>query len=450
MLVLVVACVVWFPPGRVAAQAQASGEVLTNDAIVQMITAKVGKGLILAKIQSTRNTFDTTANGLVTLYASRVPNDVIGAMLAATAPGSEVLTNDDVIKMVTSQLPKDLIVTKIRSTTPGFDLTTTGLIALSQNKVPQDVQTAMMTATAAPRSAAALSAPTLAGPDPDASEISRARSVLEIDKQPDGAIQILQAIQQNHALSAAGLTVLGRAYLAEDDGADAKDAFRHALATGAEIAIDLQHYHVADHCVGTLYISATKVRWVSDTSPEETLNVPASQVMPGSALNFLSLNVDAKRWNFEYLLYGKQNSYFPGFNHLRPPVALSKKADAVLQDVIVSAKSTQVIPPVPAAPVAATPQAAPAAPQTAPASPAHSAAASQTPSNAPNALPNFAGGESTDDVQKAMGKPSQVVPDAKDRDTVVWIYATVKITFHLNKLVDVVAIKAEAVAGAGA
>jgi hypothetical protein len=57
------------------------------------------------------------------------------------------------------------------------------------------------------------------------------------------------------------------------------------------------------------------------------------------------------------------------------------------------------------------------------------------------ATPTFTEGESLDDVERAMGKPSQVIPDPKDKETVVLVYTTasgtVRLSFHHDKLVNV-------------
>lgn len=139
-------------PSRASGQASAGAEVLTNDSIVQMVVGKVPKNLILAKIQSTKNTFDITAHELVSLYQKKVATDTIKVMIQAVPPSApkELLTNDAVVYMVTNQLPREIIISKIQSSKPGFDLTSTGLVGLNQNKVSQDVMKAMMTATSGP------------------------------------------------------------------------------------------------------------------------------------------------------------------------------------------------------------------------------------------------------------------------------------------------------------
>jgi hypothetical protein len=46
--------------------------------------------------------------------------------------------------MVAGKVPKPIILLKIQGTRGGYDVTTTGLVVLNQNKVPQDVIRAMM------------------------------------------------------------------------------------------------------------------------------------------------------------------------------------------------------------------------------------------------------------------------------------------------------------------
>ncbi len=56
-------------------------EVLSNESVVHMVTAKVPKQLILAKVQMSRSAFDVSASGLVSLNTSKVPEEVIKAMM---------------------------------------------------------------------------------------------------------------------------------------------------------------------------------------------------------------------------------------------------------------------------------------------------------------------------------------------------------------------------------
>ena len=140
------------------ASIRAQGEVLSNASVVNMIAGKVSKDLILTKIRGTKSGFDVTAGGLVRLHQSKVPQDVIIAMMAASADTklavpskdpAEILTNNEVIQMVMGSLPRPLIIEKIRVTKARFDVTSEGLVSLQTSKVPDEVVKAMMAAPVA-------------------------------------------------------------------------------------------------------------------------------------------------------------------------------------------------------------------------------------------------------------------------------------------------------------
>ena len=135
-------------PAPAPAQAGGGAEVLTNQTIMQMVTAKLPSDVILAKIQSTKTDFDVTAGGLASLHTNKVPRDILKAMLSVkpSKPSGEVLTNQSVIQMVTAKLPRDVILAKIQSTKANFDVTSDGLVSLNTNKVPKDIIKAMMVA----------------------------------------------------------------------------------------------------------------------------------------------------------------------------------------------------------------------------------------------------------------------------------------------------------------
>ena len=140
------------------ASAGPQGEVLSNSSVVNMIAGKVSKDLILTKIRGTKSAFDITAAGLVRLHQSKVPQDVIIAMMAASADTklavpskepAEILTNNEIIQMVMGSLPRPLIIEKIRVTKARFDVTSDGLVSLQTSKVPDEVVKAMMAAPVA-------------------------------------------------------------------------------------------------------------------------------------------------------------------------------------------------------------------------------------------------------------------------------------------------------------
>lgn len=157
-LALTVVALAAIIPASLRAQAP-EAEVLSNASVVNMITGKVSKDIILAKIRGTKSGFDVTAGGLVRLHQSKVPQDVIVAMMAAAADTKlavpnkdpvEILTNNEVVQMVMGSLPRSLIIEKIRVTKARFDVTSSGLVSLQTSKVPDEIVKAMMAAPVAP------------------------------------------------------------------------------------------------------------------------------------------------------------------------------------------------------------------------------------------------------------------------------------------------------------
>ncbi len=130
------------------AVAQAGGEVLTNESIIQMVAGKVPKDLIVSKIKATKSSYDLSPDGLIKLSTGKVSSDMMKLMMTTQAAASgatkETLTNDGVIKMVAGGLSREIIVAKIQMSKPGYDLTTAGLLDLSKNRVSEDVQKAML------------------------------------------------------------------------------------------------------------------------------------------------------------------------------------------------------------------------------------------------------------------------------------------------------------------
>lgn len=150
---LVASClVVASAPAAIAQGAGGVGEVLTNESVTQMVDGKVPRDLILTKIRTTKGAFDLTPTGLVGLHGSKVPDDIVKAMMQAAPSGApkEALNNDAIIQMVNGLVSKDIILLKIQASRGDYDLTTNGIIKLNQSKVSQDVIKAMMSSTSAP------------------------------------------------------------------------------------------------------------------------------------------------------------------------------------------------------------------------------------------------------------------------------------------------------------
>ena len=68
-------------------------EVVSNDIVIRMVTAKISKDLIIRKLQVSRLQFDVSAAGMVNLNTNKVPQDIIKAMmLPPRAPEPEAVT----------------------------------------------------------------------------------------------------------------------------------------------------------------------------------------------------------------------------------------------------------------------------------------------------------------------------------------------------------------------
>ena len=65
-------------------------------------------------------------------------------LLVSVVVGQEVLTNDSVIEMVTSGLPDEIIIAKINSSKTTFDLSTPALAKLTKSHVSSAVVKAMI------------------------------------------------------------------------------------------------------------------------------------------------------------------------------------------------------------------------------------------------------------------------------------------------------------------
>src|ERR1041385_1000569 len=135
-------------PSPVRAQRSSAPEVLTNDWVIQMSAANLNRDVMLAKINSTRNTFDVTAQGLINLTANKVNENVIKSMISAAANPKlgppapktpEVLDNQAIISMYSSKVSRAVIIAKIVATKANFDTTSAGLVSLTQAKVPSDI-----------------------------------------------------------------------------------------------------------------------------------------------------------------------------------------------------------------------------------------------------------------------------------------------------------------------
>ena len=87
-------------------------------------------------------------------------------LLVGVVIGQEILTNEAVVEMVTAGLPDEIIIAKINSSKSSFDLSTSALAKLTQAKVPSAVMKAMIDPKASsPGTPAAAAVPTPTNPD---------------------------------------------------------------------------------------------------------------------------------------------------------------------------------------------------------------------------------------------------------------------------------------------
>ena len=64
---------------------QGAQEVLTNDTVVAMVQARLGTAIVVAKIKTSTTTFDLSTASLIALKSKGIPDEVIQAMLEASA-----------------------------------------------------------------------------------------------------------------------------------------------------------------------------------------------------------------------------------------------------------------------------------------------------------------------------------------------------------------------------
>lgn len=144
-------CVLVGTPAQ-RAVAQAETEILTNEAVVQMVAGKLSKDLIVGKIGTTKPGFDLSSEGLIMLSTGKVDPKIVSSMIetgqaavrresagSAVKGLDEVLTNDIVVRMVTAKVPRSLILSKIQMSRSAYDISATGLVGLNTAKVPEEV-----------------------------------------------------------------------------------------------------------------------------------------------------------------------------------------------------------------------------------------------------------------------------------------------------------------------
>jgi hypothetical protein len=130
----------------------ANAEVLHNEQVVQMVVGRLSRDLILTKIRTTAAGYDLTSAGIIRLTTNKVHRDFIKAMMNASREtagaegevGKEILTNESIIQMVAAGVDRELIDLKLQNTASAFDLSSTGMVRLTEQKVPTALIRKMM------------------------------------------------------------------------------------------------------------------------------------------------------------------------------------------------------------------------------------------------------------------------------------------------------------------
>lgn len=124
-------------------------EVLTNQSILALDQARVSRSLIVEKINSSTCRFDVSTPGLMSLKTANLPESIMETMLAVTRP-TDVMHNEEVIRLYQAGLSRGLIIKKIQAGTTQFNVTTNGVIQLKTAKVPEQIIKVMMTGGTSP------------------------------------------------------------------------------------------------------------------------------------------------------------------------------------------------------------------------------------------------------------------------------------------------------------
>lgn len=120
-------------------------EVLTNEAIINMVQSKVSRKIIELKIKTSPNEFDLSSAGLVQLKTEKVSDNIVLKMFEAyNGKINESLTNQMVIDMISNKVSKKIVLLRIKKSDNNFDTSSEAIIDLKDGKVGDDIILAIM------------------------------------------------------------------------------------------------------------------------------------------------------------------------------------------------------------------------------------------------------------------------------------------------------------------
>jgi hypothetical protein len=250
------------PPSAPSEAEEAGSNVLTNDMVIKMAGVKLGDGVILDKIKTSQCSFDTSTDALIKLKQAGVSDAVLQAMIAAGAPA------------------------------PAAE--------------PAPAQPAEASASEAP---AGQPAP----PPPDCNEynkcVSNGDTLLTCDNCQPQALADFQAASSMDPSKPDAWAGIGIVYLSWGRDQDAVAMWDKALALGGTLAFRVWHFAGFHQDRGVFRLSAKEASFtgssgekIFSSTPADVSPVKAPRVIP-RGWSF-RMKVDTRNYNFSFMPVG--------------------------------------------------------------------------------------------------------------------------------------------------
>lgn len=240
------------------------------------------------------------------------------------------------------------------------------------------------------------------------------------------------------------LADMGKSFMALGMSTEAEDVFTQVLSQGGEISFDLLHRHGTGQCYGSLIVGSQQVSWAGQGKNEAFQILPAEiqdlnkwnytpYTQPDLEVPMFRFRAAKKNWVYEYLLNGrvKYETATFGFGDMyvvyrNADFTNADKATDLIMRLISKAASSSVKTRAPDLPPQAKPEVG-------------RSSESQGFQEQARGISSPSGtelkeGQTMQEVEKILGKPEDVITV---KDTVIYIYATVKVFFENGKLANV-------------
>ncbi len=113
-------------------------DLITNQDVIAMKSAKITDDVILAKITASQCDFDLSTTGLIDLKNAKISDKITNQMFISSPP-IETITNEDIIRMYQAKVSNNIIISKMIATNHNFDISSDGLISLTSKKIPKKI-----------------------------------------------------------------------------------------------------------------------------------------------------------------------------------------------------------------------------------------------------------------------------------------------------------------------